>query len=309
MDLVELSGRPKDKFIQFALDREKVKWNKVSWPQLISEKIDGVFCLAFKNPYLCRVEIYSRTGEGYTSMKHIEKILYQIMDWNEIIIFEACGPMGTLQSTVSGWARDTKEQHPELCAGCHDLLTLEEFLKGGDKPFIDRHVELCKRIESWCNNKTKDQYWTVFRIGHQHCHSLEEAERYAENIVSGEGEGAVLKNPQGLYSPGKRNQDIIKLKKGVSFDLKVLGVLEGEGKYKGTLGALLCKWKDIPNESLTQTIRISGMTDAQRHEWWEDSSKIIGKIVQVDAMCLSSKGLLREPRFKGIREDKTKGDF
>ena len=50
------------------------------------------------------------------------------------------------------------------------------------------------------------------------------------------------------------------------------------------------------------------MTDADRKDWWKDNSIVVGKIVQIDAMGESAKGVLREPRFKGIRFDKKKPD-
>ncbi|GBG55169.1 DNA ligase [Sporomusaceae bacterium FL31] len=300
INLLELSGRPKNKLVQLALDLAKVKQDKLQWPMMIAEKIDGVYCVAHKTN---KVTIYSRTGEVYTSMQHIESLLYDLLDNNELIIFEACGPMGTPQSTVSGWARDTKEQHPELMAGCHDILQLSEFINGGRTPYKERYEDLKARLEFYRRGCTKGTYWSVFLIKHNWVKSLDRAKGFAEDIISGGGEGAVLKNPEGLYAPGKRNQDIIKIKQGVSFDLEVLYVQEGKGKYTNTVGTLVCKWKD------GRTIDISGMTDEQRHKWWNGTEIIVGKIVQVDAMCLSSKGLLREPRFKGIRYDKSKGDF
>lgn len=297
-NLLELSGRPKNKLVQLALDVAKVKPEKLSWPMLISEKYDGVYCIAYKDSE--GVTIFSRTGEVYTSMRHIEKALKCVMAENTFIIFEAIGPKGTPQSTVSGWCRDTKAQHPELTAACHDLLTQQDFLAGPHqhRMHINRLRDLGCSLRGYVEGCSE-----LFLIHHSRADSLEEAWQFAHKIIDRGGEGAVLKNPHALYAPGKRNQDMIKLKKGVSFDLEVVGVYEGRGKYTGTLGGLTCKWKD------GELISVSGMTDAQRYEWWEYRSTIIGKIVQVDAMCVSSKGLLREPRFKGIREDKTEGDF
>lgn len=311
MNIVELSGRKKDKLIQFALDSRKAKLEKLKWPLLWSEKLDGVFCLAVKvrerlSPISTGevVHIFSRTGETYTSMPHIQTSLQEAMHVNEVILFEAYTP-GVVQATISGWCRDTKETHEELQAYCHTLLTLDEFLNGGKHPFIDCHLELEDRFYS-CSQPLSNLHY----IGQYWVENMKDAMEFTQAVWDRGGEGGVLRNPHALYAPGKRNMDILKLKKGVSYDLKVLGVLEGEGKYKGTLGALLCKWKNCEGDpNWTQTIRISGMTDAQREEWWKVPDKIIGKIVQVDAMCESAKGLLREPRFKGIRYDKTEGDF
>jgi DNA ligase-1 len=300
-DLVALSGRDKKHLVQLALDLSKVNLSKLKFPALASEKLDGVFCLALKLSR--KVEIFSRTGELYTSMRHIEEILNEIMANEEIVIFEAYAP-NTVQSVISGWCRDTKDQHTELMAGCHDCIYLDEFLHEAYVRYDHRYADLKHRVDTYRETKgTKGTYWTVFCIAQKAVQSLEEAQEYADCIIADGGEGAVLRNPHGFYTPGKRNQDIIKLKRGVSFDLEVLDGYEGEGKYKGVLGGLICKWKD------GKTIQISGMTDEQRRSWWTNPEEIKGKIVQVDAMCESSKGLLREPRFKGIRTDKTEGDF
>lgn len=278
---------------QLALDLSKVKVAKLVWPMMVSKKVDGVWCCAIKKNNT--VTTYSRTGEIFTSMRHIETELDKILYDNEGIVFEAAVYSNTIpQSVVSGWVRDTKNQHLELYAACHTLLNLDNFAA----PFETSWNELRRRIESGVVERRIATF-----VMQELVYSIEEAQKYADLIIQHGGEGAVLRNPRAVYQPGKRNADIIKIKKGVSFDLKVIGVYEGKGKYKGTLGGLVCCWKD------DRTIEISGMTDAQRHAWWNNPEEIIGKVVQVDAMCESSKGLLREPRFKGIRLDKTEGDF
>lgn len=278
---------------QLALDQAKVKIEKLQWPMWVSQKIDGVWCCAIKKDN--QITTYSRTGEVFTSMRHIEAELDKILKNREGIVYEAAVYSNTLpQSVVSGWVRDTKNQHTELHAACHTLLDLDNF----NVPFETSWRQLRERIESG----SVDRRIVTF-IMQQAVYSIEEAQQFADIVIQHHGEGAVLRNPRAFYQPGKRNADIIKLKKGVSFDLKVIDIYEGKGKYTGTLGGLVCQWKD------GRTIEISGMTDAQRHAWWSNPEEIIGKVVQVDAMCESSKGLLREPRFKGIRLDKTEGDF
>lgn len=278
---------------QLALDLSKVKVNRLVWPMLVSTKIDGVWCCCVKENN--QTTIYSRTGEVFTSMRHIEDELTKILKNREAIVFEASLDSNIIpQSIVSGWVRDTKQQRPLLQAACHTLLNLDDF----NTPFIESWRDLASRIKSGVVDRA-----IATLVMQQEVHSLEEAQRFADIVIQHRGEGAVLRNPYAPYQPGKRNAAIIKIKRGVSFDLKVIGVYEGKGKYSGNLGGLVCQWKD------GQTIEISGMTDAQRSEWWTDPSLIVGRIVQVDAMCESSKGKLREPRFKGIRHDKTEGDF
>lgn len=107
-----------------------------------------------------------------------------------------------------------------------------------------------------------------------------------------------------MFQGGKVNDSMLRIKQLVSYDLLVLDVKIGEeGKYEETLGALICRFKE------GMTIDVSGMRDDQRHLWWDYPNLIIGKIVQVDGMKDSSKGKIREPRFKGIRYDKVVADF
>lgn len=125
----------------------------------------------------------------------------------------------------------------------------------------------------------------------------------AEHVWSKGGEGVILKRSLAPYSEGKRNADILKIKLEDTFDLLVVGVVGGQGKYQGTLGALVC----VSSDGVVHNV--SGMSDALRNEWWGHTPSIVGKVVEVRAMCKLPNGSLREPRFKAIRHDKTAADI
>lgn len=295
MDIVTLSGRKKDKLIQFSKNLEDVPVKKLKFPMLLSQKVDGVYCLALKMEG--KVTIYSRTGEVYTSMKHIEDELNKYMINSNIIIFEASSYKTRKQSVVSGWARDTKEQHPELHAACHTFITLDDFVGKPTIPYAEGLKILYTLLEG--HDKTK-----VIIIHQEYVNSLEEALKQVELIWTHCGEGAVLRNPNAYWQGGKRNEDNIKIKEKITLDLEVIGVFVGKGKYTGMLGGVTCRYADGKVVDVG-----SGFTDAQRSDFWNDQELIIGKIVEIEAMKESDKGKLREPRFKGIRHDKLKGDF
>lgn len=121
----------------------------------------------------------------------------------------------------------------------------------------------------------------------------------AEKVWQRGGEGLILKREDGIYTPEKRNFDLMKIKEELTLDLHVVGKFQGEGKYKGTLGGLIVRDKYGIEH------RVSGMTDKQRHEWWNNEETIINKVVEIKAMKRLKDGSLREPRFKSIRFDKT----
>lgn len=125
----------------------------------------------------------------------------------------------------------------------------------------------------------------------------------AENVWAKGGEGIILKRLDAGYSPEKRNYDLMKIKEELTLDLLVIGIEEGQGKYKGNTGALIL----IDKFGIKH--KVSGMTDKQRTEWWNDRTTIIDKVVEVKAMKRLKDGTLREPRFKAIRFDKLKSEI
>ena len=98
----------------------------------------------------------------------------------------------------------------------------------------------------------------------------------------------------------------MKIKPVADFDLKVIQVVEGEGKYVGMMGALLCEGFD--DGKLIRVSVGSGFSDEQRAEIWKNRRKALGQtvVVMCDAVTQSNTGeySLRFPRFKTFRDDK-----
>lgn len=120
----------------------------------------------------------------------------------------------------------------------------------------------------------------------------------AERVWSQGGEGIIAKRVDALYSPGKRNADILKIKLEKTEEMLVVNMEEGEGKYTGTLGKLVVL--DVHGV----THKVSGMSDSERHDWWNTEEHILGKVVEVQFMQRLANGSLREGRFKAVRHDK-----
>lgn len=300
LDICKLVGRDKHHLVQLCLPYEKLK-APLSFPVLASEKLDGVFAFAVVQG--TDVHIFSRTGEEFKSLEHLKPELWELhgMCGYEVFIFE-CYAKGVPQPTISGWCRDTKKQHTEVDAYIHDGMTWEEFKNPEDSVgYVDRvHVIIDNYFKSF-----PDTFHHLYYCPQHSIYDSEALEAYARMIWAAGGEGVVARPINSVYEPGKRNAGMVKLKKGVSFDLKVVSLEEGTGKYRNHVGKLVCADRN------GKIIKVgSGLTDEQRKRWWSEFfyDEIVGKIVQVDAMAVSTKGVLREPRFKGIRHDKTEVD-
>jgi len=120
----------------------------------------------------------------------------------------------------------------------------------------------------------------------------------AELIWSNGGEGIIAKRRDAFYSPGKRNADILKIKLEKSEEMLVVGMEEGEGKYKDLLGKLIVR------DAHGIEHKVSGMSDRERNVWWYRSELIDGCVVEVQFMQRLENGSLREGRFKAVRHDK-----
>lgn len=150
-----------------------------------------------------------------------------------------------------------------------DLLYLndKDYL---DVPYLQRHAQLEKIIKS----AHSDQ---IFVIEHKKMDSAKELEDYFFATVATGLEGLVVKRPDALYQPGKRNFNWIKLKRQEeghledTLDCVVLGYYAGKGKRTHFgVGAFLVGIYNKSKDVFQTVAKIgTGMTD----EEWKDLKK------------------------------------
>ena len=109
-------------------------------------------------------------------------------------------------------------------------------------------------------------------------------------------EGTMVKNLHIAWT-ALRSFAWMKIKEEQTTEVMVVDLKEGTGKYVGMTGALICEHKK-------RKVRVSGMTDAQRKEFWDHPKRIINKMVEVTFQEETEAGSLRHPRFKRVRDDK-----
>lgn len=87
-----------------------------------------------------------------------------------------------------------------------------------------------------------------------------------------------------------------------SVDCVVTGFKDGDGKYIGLIGSLLCSVYLDNETELTEIARVSGMTDDERLNI--DETHDLGRVVEVEYQDIGNGGRLIHPRFVGWRDDK-----
>lgn len=251
-------------------------------------------------------QILSRTGELVRSCDHIGYALSKALA-SEITLFNGIVLLGEIwhpfkdQSYTSGSFR-RHSPDPSLTVKVFDALTLEEYNNGtSDREFLERFqfVEINVPSEYQANIYLCPQDYRNSRYD-----SWEDVRHHLQNErLDGYFDGLILRDPQGTWTQGSGTTgEIIKLKPHKTWDLRVTGVEEGEGKHAGRLGAIVVDYKG-------KELRVgSGFSNEARGRWFKHPRQIIGQIVEIAALDESSKGLLREPRFKGIRHDKEEPD-
>lgn len=128
-------------------------------------------------------------------------------------------------------------------------------------------------------------------------------------------EGAVVKHLNSLYLPGKRTRGWYKMKQMFEVDVVVMGVVEGIGKFEGTMGAVKYgQYQQVIDEETGDEFQLlvyrgqcSGFDDELRNWVWKNREKIINEdtVMSVQHMGLMEGGVhFRHPQFKRFREDK-----
>lgn len=303
---------PLNKPIQFVLDMDKrnnAQVKRTIFPMLGQIKYDGVmgYGIIHQSSPSCG-EIYSRTGKRYTSLNHVSERLKKLSTYtspNVVLMFEVFEE-GSSLATISGRTRDTKKQYKEAMAMVFDCVPYDDFVSGKCDMSFSQRILLAKDV---LKSEVGSCIHLVEAMG---IYNEDEARSKASELISEGHEGLVLRKLQGVWQAGKRNEDILKIKNKLEFDLEVVGIEKGrpDSKYADTLGKIVVRFRsggrsdgDIIN------IPISGMTDTQRHEWWDNPDLIVGRIVEVHAFDYSEHGSLQQPRFKCIRDDKSEAEF
>jgi ATP-dependent DNA ligase len=129
--------------------------------------------------------------------------------------------------------------------------------------------------------------------------NLHEARELAKKDVKRGFEGGMLKAPDHMYTPGKRVNNIVKLKPRKTADLLCIDTTEGEGKYEGMIGALVLK------DYEGRVVQVgSGLSDYDRSK---SKKYYIGEVIEIEYEQILDTYI--QPIFKYVRFDKDQSDI
>jgi DNA ligase-1 len=280
---------------------EKCKIPEGTW-FAISQKLNGSRCFYYKG------KLYTRQGKIYTGCEHIIKDIERINNhyfedenaWvydGELILKDSSLSDSEAFQKGVGIANSDKENKEELKLVIFDTIPTDEFEEGQSrstywarKVLLNGYARNIKEL-----NLSNIEVVPMFYEGIDQSEIWKWLDYAEENDMEG-----IMINLDTPYEC-KRTKNLIKVKKFYTLDLKVVDAVGGDGRLKGTLGALVVDYKG-------NTVNVgSGFSDEQRKEFWENRDSMIGRVIEVKYKEITKNkdtGLesLQFPVFVSLRE-------
>lgn len=283
---------------------------------IISPKYDGchvVFCFDDGK----HIATYSRSGEFVHSMNHIAVSLldlYPLVKGRLAICGEAW-MVGEEFNVISGAFRRHSPQ-PQLQFVPFDMVPFDyntdstaglPILLGQSdhRVYPAKYSDRLGNLVKYRNNTVPSQV-LVPRYSTLAEHGLDHALAVARGVALENKartdcffDGAILARANGKYEVGSgKAGEFIKIKPLISHTVQVEAVIADVGSKTGKITCVLCFTLNGEVQKVS-----TGLTQAQADEYVNNPNAILDQYIEVEAMGLTVNGLLREPRFKGIRTD------
>jgi len=247
-----------------------------------SRKLDGVRALIDKSG------IASRGGKRYTSLSHITEALEPFFKKNPNIILDGEIYKHDLSlQEISGLARLEKpdERTKELEYWIYDCIDTKDL----SKKFIDRWYFLDANKELFTDK--------IKLVSHASVTGEDSVMKYHNFYVEEGFEGVILRDPEAEYGIGKRDKRMIKVKKYIDEEFKIVGIKEGlrDIDFVFTL--------ETGDGQLFHAQPIGSWS--VRRELLNNKDELIGKMATVKFFNWSDDGIPVQPKLKHIR---TKGE-
>lgn len=255
---------------------------------IVQPKLDGVRCIAIVSENGA-VELYTRNGSKLSGYEEIENELSTTSLLGFVFDGEIIG--SNFDNIMESLFAKQVGKQATYCI--FDCMTLEEFETRNCSKEYSQRLELVE--DAFLNYKNLKSITSTYLYESE----ITEAniKKLCELEVSCGYEGIVIKDSLARYE-FKRSKSWIKYKNMLTDDYEVIDAQEGEGKYKGTLGALLVDVDGV-------VVKVgSGFSDEQRDTIWQNFSQFENTIAEVQYQEKTKDGSLRFPVFIKFRDDK-----
>ena len=271
----------------------------------LTQKLNGSNCSYYNG------KLISRQGKEFTGLQHIiddiERLpRHEKFFFNGELIRKNTDNLPDDQNFQIGTGIINSDDSDKSCIKfvIYEILPIEEFENGESKlTYKNRRIMLLNPLSTAISRLETDNLEVVPII-----YDGTDKSKIKELLNQADSDGweGLMLNKDTKWK-NKRNNGILKVKSFKHADILCTGVVEGDGKYKGTLGNIICNYKGF-DLSIG-----SGFLDSDRDYYWKHKNEIVGKIIQVKYKCetKNKKGgiSLQFPIFQCIRFDKDKESY
>lgn len=239
----------------------------------LSQKINGNNCSFYKG------QLISRQGKSFTGLGHIIEDIKQIPDYEKFffngeLVRKNTDGLSDSDNFQLGTGIINSDDVDKSCIKfiIYEVLPIEEFEAGESKlTYKQRYESVLSPLEVLITERGLSNL-EVIEVVYQ---GTDKAQIGAQLDLCEERDWEGLMLNKDTKWKNKRNNGILKVKAFKSADILCFDIAEGDGKYKGTLGKILCDFKGC-------TLGVgSGFTDEQRNYYWEHPNEIIGRVIQI----------------------------
>jgi DNA ligase-1 len=285
--------------------------SKMKGTKRLEGKLDGVRVLAVVTRNT--INLYSRNGKPFDNFPQVEEAISQIASefsranfGTEMrLVFDGEIVGKSFQALMKQAQRKSDIETTDMVYHIFDWMPLAEFEMGFCNSQQRKRTEWLEAQRALIESQPCLKVTEGILVDLDTSDGHDQLRRYANDAVAEGLEGIMIKEWEAPYEC-RRSSFWMKLKPVYDYDLKVVAVEEGTGRNVGKLGALVCEGTD--DDRLIRCNVGTGLTDAQRDDYWTNRSVIIGQtaVVLADAVTQNQDGSysLRFPRFKTFRDDK-----
>ena len=259
-------------------------WSK---KYILQPKLDGHRCTSGVDPTTNELVLVSRSRDPIFNIKKIRKHLEKIHEkFPEVYLDGELYCHELSRQKISSIVRKKKDKDKDedkiifyifdCCFSYNLKKTYQERID-----WIHKNVEESENVKilsSYDSNGTK-----------------EDVEEYLHRCVYLGYEGCMIKLQQGVYKPGKRTSEVLKMKIQLEMDVLITGFTEAKGVQKGMI-VFICK-----TEKGKQFSSVPAWTHEKRKKAFLKGDSYIGRIAVISYFSLSDDGI---PEFNVMRDIK-----
>ena len=256
-------------------------------------KLDGVRCIAVSKNGV--TTLYSRNGKSISD-NYRDTIIRDIGNLTisgripKEIVFDGELMGSDFTQTVSQFRKKTGADTSDHVYHIFDWMPYEDWIS-------QKSTLTCQETRERLEDMSLESQSRFLRVVKRDIVSPDKVKTMHDIYVSQGYEGVMIKTLHTKYKFG-RGFNVTKLKAFFDADLEVVRFEEGDGKYSGSLGAIVVKNKGV-------LVNVgSGFSDEERKMIWDDRSNFRGMIAEVRYQEETPDGSLRFPTFRGWRSDK-----